>query len=177
MDLTALLPLEALKDRAVLGVHRQERCLVPLGGRRHQAARHNERLLVGDGHGLAGLDGGHGGQEPRAAHDGREDDVGLDVARQGDEPARAAQDLRTRMPERPRHDVHGALVRQREGARPVLPAQLGHQLRAGSPRGESFDAELSRVVIDELERATAHRAGRPKHRQSFHALHVLPYVT
>ena len=68
-----------------------------LAGRRgHQAARHHERLLVGERHALAALDGGHRRQQTGAAHDGREDHVGLDLAGERHETRRSREQLGAR---------------------------------------------------------------------------------
>ena len=177
VHLSTLVALETLKDGAVLGANGEERHLAPARRGRHETARHDERLLVGNGHGLAGFEGGHGRQEPRPAHDGGEHHVGVDLAREGLEPARAGQDLGSRVRQRARYAVDRALVDQREGLGPVDAAELDHQIRARAPRGQPFDAEDVGELRTQLEGAPPHRTRRSQHGHPLHALHILPCVT
>src|SRR5712691_9578286 len=53
--LRAVVALEALEDRAVLGIHRQQRDAALAGRGGHQAARHHQGFLVGQRDALAAL--------------------------------------------------------------------------------------------------------------------------
>ncbi len=174
MDLAALLPFQTLVDGAVLGVYGKERRLVAAGRRRHEAARHDKGLLVGDGHGLAGFDGGHGRQETGAAYDRRKYNVRFELAGKGNEAAGAPEDFRARVPEGPGERIHRALVGQRDRARPVSATELGHHMGIGASGRQAFDTELLREVGDELEGALPHRTRGPEHGQPFHAWRARP---
>ena len=41
----------------------------------------------------------------------------------------------------------------------------------------ALDAKLAWKMLDQLQRAPAHRARRPQHRQPFHMFHARPYIT
>ena len=66
---------EALEDGAVLAIDGQQRHLVLQAEAGDEFAGHNERLLVGQGDGLACLDGADGGAQTAEAHKGRQHDV------------------------------------------------------------------------------------------------------
>ena len=66
---------EALEDGAVLAIDGQQRHLVLQAEAGDEFAGHDERLLVGQGDGLARLDGADGGAQTAEAHKGRQHDV------------------------------------------------------------------------------------------------------
>ena len=61
----AVMPVQALVDGVVLAVDRQDRDARRAGPVHHEAAGHHEHFLVGEGDGLAGVDGGEHGLEGR----------------------------------------------------------------------------------------------------------------
>src|SRR5436190_1120228 len=109
---------------------------------RHQAPRHHERFLVGERDGPSREDRGHRRQEPGATDERRDDDVGVDVARQGHEAVRPAEELRPRGRQEPRQLIERPGVEKRDGAGRVLPAQIGDALDVGSSRREPGHLEL-----------------------------------
>ena len=69
---------QRLGDRGVLGVDRDD--LARLRDRGHEIAADDQRLLVREREGAAGLERGERGAEPHGAGDAVEHHVGLDVA-------------------------------------------------------------------------------------------------
>ena len=58
---------------------------------------------------------------------------------------------------------------QREGARAVLEAQIGHELGIGSARGQPLHAELAGELVHQLERPAPYRARRAQENQPLHS--------
>jgi hypothetical protein len=143
-------------------------------GRGHQAARHHERLFVGDGHRLARLDGGHGREEASATHDSGEDHIGVELTSHGHEPALTTQDLRARMTERAGERVHRALVGDRHCAGPMGTAKFRHHLGIRALGGKPLDAELLGEASHELEGAAPNGAGGAENRHALHAWSARP---
>ena len=72
----------------MLAVHGDDLRPVPLGGLHHQLPGADQGFLVGEGHPLARLDGGHGGPQRRHAYHGGDHRLALG---QGRRPAQALQ--------------------------------------------------------------------------------------
>ncbi|CVN77104.1 Uncharacterised protein [Streptococcus pneumoniae] len=73
-DLVRRAPAQRLRERGVLGVHRHE--LARAGGRLHEGPADDERLLVGQGQAVAGVQRGEGGPQADRARDPVEHGVG-----------------------------------------------------------------------------------------------------
>ena len=171
VHVAAVVADQALEDRAVLGVDRQQRDAARPRGRGHEAARHHQRLLVGERHGAPGLDGGHRRQQAGAADERRDHDVGVDVAGQRHQPVGAGEQLRARRRQQPRQPIAGVRVEQRDGARRVLAAEVGDALDVRAARREARHRELVGEARHELERAQTDGAGRAEERDALHARH------
>jgi hypothetical protein len=81
---------DALKHGAVLGVDRHD--LATAGARRlrYEVARHDQRLLVGQSHPLAGPERGQRGIEPGGAYHGVHHDIGIRMSGGLDQYSRTA---------------------------------------------------------------------------------------
>jgi hypothetical protein len=169
VHLRAVVAHETLEDRAVLGVHRQERHAPRAGGRGHEGPRHDERLLVGERHRLPRPDRRHGGEQARPAHDGGEHEVGVHLAREGNQPRRAAEDLGMGPRQQPGHRGRRPRVGEGECAWTVLEAEVGHELGVGAAGGEALDAEVAGELVHQLQGPAPHRAGGAEEDEPLHA--------
>ena len=78
MDARKGIPLrtqQALEDRGMLRIDRQDGRLIPAGLRHDDRAGRNQRFLVGQGNDLAGTDGRKGRCEAAEPNHGRHDDI------------------------------------------------------------------------------------------------------
>ena len=159
--------LEALEDRAVLAVHRQEfRAVLPGRGHDELAGEH-ENFLRGEGEVLARGEGGEGGLEAGGADDGDEHEVGLGQLGERDEPAQAAVQLGAG------RKAAGGLGRGVGGVvehRDVLHAEVAGDL--GEPRvvgagGDADELELVAVRGDDAQGVFADGAGGAEQDDAF----------
>ena len=75
LDGVVVLAHQTLEDGRVLAVNGQDGGVVLRGQVANQLASHHQRLLVGQGNGLVGLDGMDGGRQTGEAYHGRQHDV------------------------------------------------------------------------------------------------------
>ena len=155
---TALCSLSTGKDRDPAAAR----------GLDHQAARHDQHFLVGQGDRLAGVDGGKRRLQRRRPRRRAEDDVHRGMGGHRGQPARApagGDGLRQALPlqlgERLRR-------RQRDDGRPVA-RRLRGQARGVGAGGETGDCEPVRVRVDDREGAPPDGAGRAEDGDVLHA--------
>ncbi|MDQ0765482.1 hypothetical protein QF027_008117 [Streptomyces canus] len=132
---------ECLEEGGVLGVNRDD--LAGLGQRLDQGAADDQRLLVGEGEGAAGFEGGEGRREADGAGDAVEDGV----ARRRGQPrggVRAGQDL---------GQVSLGAVEPRQRL-----AQFGHDVLAGD--GDRGDLQPVRLLGEQPDPAAGGGEGR-----------------
>ncbi len=149
VDRLRLAPLEALEERRVLGVDRQQQASSPLPRLQRQGAGGDEALLVRERERDPALERPQGCADPGEADHRIQDDVrrrGLEQLRE------VAADLR----------VRDGLLRGERG-------------EVGRPGGKSAQLEL-RVPLHDLDRLPANRAGGAEQRDSFHG-HSVPYAS
>ena len=162
LDRVARLADEALEQRRVLRVDRDDDGAGPRGGGLDERAGHDERLLVGEGDRLAGLGGRERGAEAGGPDDGRDHDVDLGRLGELTDGVGAGGDLDVgvgegvaEVPEAGLVGDHGALGTNAAGLlREFLPARAGRERR---------DPELVREERGDLERLDADRARRAEH--------------
>ena len=142
---------EALEDRAVLRVDREERHVASPRGRGHEAARHHERFLVREGDALAGPQRGE-----RRFESGRADDAEPGVQTRESETSvvvlvpQVAKDIAGRTSEQPA----GALAIEvpKSGTGPTRVMNVPNQ-PAEAAAGASKEPEISAIDYDAEGRA------------------------
>ena len=168
MNVVAVVPLQALEHRAVLGIDGEQGDAARPRRRRHETASHDQRLLVGQGQGSPGQHGGHGGQEPGRPDQGRYHDVGVDLAGERGQARGAPEQLRPRRGQERGEAIDGVFLQEGNGPGRVLPAEIGDDLDVGAPGGQPGHRELLREARDELKGAHADGSGRSQDRDAFH---------
>ena len=158
---------QALMDGVVLAVHRQDRHAASAGAVHHQPAGHHQHFLVGQGDGLAGVDGRQHRLEGRRARRRAEHEVDLGMGGDGDQAfgadaghRRQAADggaqLRQRVGRRHRHR-HGAVALQ--GGRHRLDVLAG---------GQPDDPDAIGMRVGDRQRTRADGPGGAENRDPDH---------
>lgn len=150
---------EALEERGVLAVHGQHGRLVRLHEVAHERARHDERLLVGEGDRLACADRRERRAQPGEPDDGRDHDLHGARRRRRRHPLRPDHHLHAEAAERGTQGSGFRLVPDHDELRPERAGLLGEE-RGVAVRGEGDDAEPVREEPDDLERLRPDRARR-----------------
>jgi hypothetical protein len=159
--------LQALLQRRVLAVDRQQQTAAAAHGGGHQLAARHQALLVGEGQIAARVERRHRGLEPGGANDRVQHDVGSELAHQLDHAARPAQHPAIEF--RARAFGDGG-IGQRDHVGAVL-ARSRDRLGVRSVRGQAGETQV-RVVANDLERLTADRAGRAQNGHRPHGVSV-----
>eukprot|EP00968_Pinguiococcus_pyrenoidosus_P021137 scaffold2679_cov251-Pinguiococcus_pyrenoidosus.AAC.9 len=168
--------LHALKDGAVLGVggdHVHPRLLQQRQD--HRPAR-DERLLVGQGDVLAGLDGSHRGDEAGTAHDARDHRIRGGHRRHRHRALLASQERG--------HLLHLALLAKAAQLRDLLRVLDGHHLRPElldlvrqqlqvAACRQAHDAEVIRPLPHDVQRLRADGASAAQQAESLMPLRIL----
>ena len=146
--------LQALLQRRVLAVDRQQQTAAAAHGGGHQLAARHQALLVGEGQVAAGVERRHRGLEPGGADDRVQHDVGSERAHQLHHAVLPAQhpavEFRTCA-------FGGGGVGQRDRVSAVL-ARSRHHLGVRSVRGQAGETQV-RVVANDLERVRRREPG------------------
>src|SRR5579871_4372799 len=160
---------QALEDRVVLAVDRQELRAAGRHRLEQQAPGHDQRLLVGEQHALAGPGGRERRGEPRAADDRRHHDACARPRGRGREPALARLDPGPQPigRERRREPPRAVEVGEHREVGPEAPALLGEGLPVAGGR-ERDHLEAPGVARDDVERAAPDAAGRAQDRDAGH---------
>ena len=149
--------VEALEDRVVLAVHRQQCHTLAFCGRGDDLTRHDEDLLGSDGQVLARLDGGQRGMQSGGADDGDEHDVRLREGGQVHQALRSGVDGHVFRQQRPQFRLLAGIM-DRHVAHARLASLVGEFLDAAI-RGQRDDLDVIRQFARHLERRGADRAG------------------
>ena len=162
---------QALEHGAVLGIDGEELHAPGPRGRRHQAAGHHERLLVGERHRPAGLDRRHGREQSDASDQRRDDDVRFDVAAQRHQPVGAGEELRSWRRKELCQPVAGLHLQERDGAGRIFLAQVRDPLHVRPACCQARHRELLGEARHEVECAEPDGSGRTEQRDTFHPRH------
>ena len=158
--------VQALVDRVVFTVHRQNGHSVAAGRGGDQFTGHDQHFLVGKGDALAGFDGSHHRLEPRRACGRAQDDVsrGFGGYRNqafgaGDHHARKAWIRRT--------ESVGSFARPQGHYRGPDATRLLRQQLGVVAGGKRHDLKAVGMRVHDRQRAAADRAGRSEDREPF----------
>ena len=158
---------EALEDRVVLAVHRQQPAAAGPGRRHHQLAGKHQDFLRGEGDGLFRRDGGEGRLECRGANDGHEDDIGLG---QGGEFAQAAsaaiESGASRESGAAPGGGQGGRVREADLPHPELSGNFGQPLMFAMG-GDAHELQPVTLGGENPQGALPDRAGGPEENDTF----------
>ena len=157
---------EALPERRMLAVDRQDRAVRALGRGRHQRPAGDQALLVGQGQVGAGLERRQGRGQPGRADDRVQHRVGAGVAHQLHHAGLA---LQHRTVEDRAGAGGGGRVDQRDPIDAVGGRRRDQRLGVGV-RCERAGGQLG-VVAHDLERLDADRAGRAENGDRLHPPH------
>ena len=159
-------PVQALVQRAVLAVDGQQAASAGPRLRDHQLARHHQRLLVREGHVLAGFERAVGRHQADRAHRGRHHHVRVGMGGHGHRSLFPDADGQPR-------DVHPAgqvLARggggHRHHLRPIPRDLLREPLDVGA-RGEAHDRESIGKRVHHAQDVASHRTRRPENGDAF----------
>ena len=157
----------------------QQRLALAVGFGRDQFSGDDQTFLVGQAHGLSGLDGLVGGFESGDAYDGADDEIDLGMGRHADRAGGAVYDLdlwETGCSESGSERIGVGFVG--DGDDPRLPAQrlLQSQFSVFAS-GESRDLEAVGITLDHAQSAASDGAGRTQDGDAFHAGMLSLYFT
>ena len=142
----------------MLRVDREDGRSVLAGQRHHEASCGHKGFLIGQGDGLAGLDGGDGGLQPAESDHRGEHDVDLRVLEQFADGVDAGKYLYIKWIESSGHFVVEVRVAD-DHARGVETAGLLDEQPAVVVGGEEFHLEAVFVLTDYVEGLGADRTG------------------
>ena len=149
---------QALEDGGVFGVDRQDGAAVFARGLRDDGAGGHEGLFVGEGHDLAGPEGGEGGPQAAEPDHGADDDVHAVHADQVAEAVDAGPDLGPAGLQDVCEGLVAGFVADDDVGRVKLDGLLGEQVHAAAG-GEEDDLEQVAVLADDVQRLGADGSG------------------
>ena len=158
-------PGQALENRVVLAVHRQDGHVVPLSLARDFLAGHHQNFLAGHRQCLPRLDRLQRRGQAGRADDGNQDEIGPLHRRQLDQAFGTAITLGPRGKLVANFIQRGCLV-QRHRLRLEF-GRLGQQRRRRFPRGQPHDLHPLGQVARDLERAFTDRSGAAENDNAF----------
>ena len=151
-----IVAVEALEDRVVLRIDRQQRRAVPRHRFGHHFAGGHQRFLVGERDGAALLDRGHHRGEPGAADDRGHGDVDR-ARRRLDQGRTAARRLDPAACQRLAQFGQAGLVADDRDLRVELACQLG-QPGGAAMGGQRLDAPVGAMFAQQAKSGVADRA-------------------
>ena len=166
---------ERHRQCGVLGIDREQTLGLALDQVHHQLATDDQRLLVRERHGLAGLERGERRGEARRADQPVQDEVGVGLGSQDLGGVGADQELdafdRTEL----RLDVAGGgLVGDRDQRREELPDLTDQEILVHAGRGQTNDLEAIRVAADDVQGLGPDGPGGPEDRDRPHGVELTP---
>ena len=162
LQVLSALASQALRQGRMFGVDGNQAIRLALDQVHDELTAHHERLLVGQGEHLPGLQGGQRGTEAHGADHGVQHHVGLRLAGEHLRRSWAGQDLDA--PHRAQVAPQlpcGVLVRDGHEGRHEL-AHLPHEELVAGARAEPDHLEAVGVATHDVERLRADGAGRPQ---------------
>ncbi len=159
--------VEALVERAVLAVDGEQAPALGPGLPDHELARHDEGLLVGEGHVLPRLEGAVGRYQAHGPHRRRDHQVGVGVDGHVDHPVGADADGDAVEGHEAAEGLPGLLRRHGDRLGPIAGDLLGEALDV-RPAGEAHHGQALREGVHDPEHIGAHRAGTAEYGEAFH---------